>query len=235
MIEHDQPTIFGDKLVVAVSSVHNGPMNFKGNDPEEVRANRLAFFDQAGVDPLASTLVQVTYDDTTDFTRYKIVGEEQVGEGILEPMSNTEADALVAVRPEHGLFLPLADCIGAVIFDPENEILMVSHLGRHSAEQNGGAKSIEFLVSEFGSDPASLLVWLSPAVGRRTYPLEMFGGRGLHEVIAQQILRAGVGVGNMEVSAVDTASSDDYYSHSEFKAGNQHEDGRFAILAMMVE
>lgn len=235
MIEHDQPTIFGDKVVVAVSSVANGPMNFRGHDPDEVRANRLMFLEAAGVDPLEATLVQVVYEDTTDFRRYKIVSDDQAGEGMLEPASSTVADALVATRPEKGLFLPLADCVGAVIFDPENEIIMVSHLGRHSTEQNGGASSIEYLAEEFDSDPAKLLVWLSPAVGRQSYPLHAFGGKGLHEVIAQQLVTAGVNISNIEVSHIDTASSDDYYSHSEFKAGNQHEDGRFAIVAMMVE
>lgn len=235
MIKHDQPTIFGDKLLVAVSSIEDGAMNFRGYDPEVIRDNRVSFLSEVGIEPLSATLVQVTYEDTTNFTRYKVVGDEQAGEGMLEPVSNTEADALVATRPEQALFLPLADCIGAVIFDPENEILMVSHLGRHSAEQEGGQKSIEYLVNEFGSNPADLLVWLSPAVGKETYPLEAFDSKGLHEVVAQQLLRAGVGIGNIEISAVNTAQSDDYYSHSEFKAGNQSEDGRFAVVAMMVE
>lgn len=234
MIKSDQPTIFGDRIVVAVSSIEDGPMNFKGNNPEDVRANRLAFLEQVGVDPLEATLVQVTYEDTTDFTRYKIVGEEQAGEGMLEPVSNTEADALVATRPEQALFLPLADCIGVVIYDQENEIMMASHIGRHSAEQDGGSKSIEYLVKEFGSDPSDLLVWLSPAVGKNSYPLEKFNGKGLHEVVAQQIIKAGVGVENIEVSPTDTAQSEDYYSHSEFRASNQSGDGRFAVVAMMV-
>lgn len=233
MIEHDQPTIFGDKIVAAVSSAHNGPMNFRNNDHDEVRHNRLVFFDQVGIEPLEATLVQVTYEDTTNFTRYQIVRDEQAGEGVLEPVSRTEADALVVTHPERALFLPLADCAGAVIFDPDNEILMVSHLGRHSVEQAGAAKSIDYLVEGFGSDPSQLLVWISPAVGRESYPLRAFDGKGLHEVIVEQILKVGIAPGNIEVSHIDTAQSDDYYSHSEFKAGNQAEDGRFAIVAMM--
>lgn len=235
MIERDQPTIFGDDVIVAVSSVHNGPMNFKGNDPEEIRANRLAFFDEAGVDPLTATLVQVTYDDTTDFTRYKVLSEEQAGEGMLEPVANTEADALVATRPEQALFLPLADCVGAVLYDPENKVLMVSHLGRHSVEQDGAAKSVHYMEQEFGSNPGELLVWLSPAVGKSSYPLHALDGRGLHEVIIGAMIECSVRPEHIEASAIDTAESDDYYSHSEFKSGNQDQDGRFAIVAMMVE
>lgn len=235
MIRNDQPTIFGNTIVAALSSREDGPMNFKGNDPEEVRANRLAFLDLAGVDPLTATLVQVTYEDTTDFTRYKAVGEEHAGEGLLEPVSDIEADALVATRPEQALFLPLADCIGAVIYDPNVQVLMVSHLGRHSAEQEGGLKSIEYLIREFDCNPGELLVWLSPAVGNPEYPLHKLRGKGLHEATIEQMIKAGVNPGNIEVSHVNTADNPDYYSHSEFLKGNQPDDGRFAIVATMIE
>lgn len=235
MIRHDQPGVFGDSVIVAVSSVHDGPMNFKNNNPEEIAGNRRAFFDEVGIDPLQVTLLQVTYEDTTDFTRYKIVEDDQAGEGALEPVSNIEADALVAHRPEQAIFLPLADCVGAVIYDPANRILMVSHLGRHSVEQTGGQKSVDYLVREFDSNPASLIVWLSPAVGKESYPLYAFNHQGLHEVIVQQMVEAGVSRNNIEISHIDTAKSDDYFSHSEFMAGNRAEDGRFAIVVMMVE
>ena len=42
MINSDQPTIFGDNVIAAVSSVHSGPMNFRNNDPEEIADNELA-------------------------------------------------------------------------------------------------------------------------------------------------------------------------------------------------
>lgn len=235
MIQHDQPTIFGDRIIVAVSSAHNGPMNFKGHDYEEIAENRRVFFDEVGIDPLQVTLVQVAYEDTTDFTRYSVVRDEQVGEGALAPASGMVADALVVTRPEEALFLPLGDCVGAVIYDVANEILMLSHLGRHSVEQFGGRKSIEYLVREFDTNPADLLVWLSPAAGNDNYPLYAFNNQGLHEVIIQQLEEVGVQKNNIEVSHIDTTKSDDYFSHSEFKAGNRHDDGRFAIVAMMVE
>jgi copper oxidase (laccase) domain-containing protein len=235
VIQHDQPTIFGNDASVVLSSVEDGPMNFKNHDFEEVFSNRSAFFDIAGVDPLQVTLLQVTYQDTTDFTRYKVVEEEYVGEGALEPVSSLEADALVVTRPEQAIFLPLADCTGAVVYDPVNRILMVSHLGRHSVQQLGGRKTVEYLKNEFDSDPSNLLVWLSPAVDKESYPLHAFEGRSLHEVITSQMCEAGVDKNNIEISHVDTAKSDDYYSHSEFKADNQADDGRFAIVAMMVE
>lgn len=234
MIRHDQPTIFKDKIVAAVSSVEDGAMNFKGFEPSVVRDNRTSFLEPFGIDPLFATLVQVRYEDTTDFTRYKVVGEENAGEGMLEPKSSVVADALVATRPDQALFLPLADCVGAVLYDPANEILMLSHLGRHSTEQGGGVKSVLYLQEEFGCDPRHLLVWFSPAVGKQNYPLYGLGGKGLHEALAEQILGAGVLSSNLEISHVDTSESPDYYSHSEYLKGERPEDGRFAVVAMMI-
>ncbi len=235
MIQHDQPTIFGNTIIAAVSSIEDGTMSFAQSDPEETRFNRQAFLDRAGVDPFQATLLQVTFDDTTDFARYQVIGDDQMGEGMMEPVSDTVADALVVTRPEQAIFLPLADCAGAIIYDPKNQVLMVSHLGRHSVEVNGGARGIEYLKQEFDSDPAELLVWLSPAVGGESYPLYALGNRGLHEVIIEQMTNAGVRPQNIEASHVDTAESPDYFSHSEFLAGNRSDDGRFAIVAMMVE
>jgi copper oxidase (laccase) domain-containing protein len=235
MIQSDQPTIFADSITAAVSSVDDGNMRFGRDDDTATRANREDFLSQLEIDPLQSTLVQVTYVDNTDFARYRIVSDENLGEGMLEPGSQLHADALVTVRPGHALFLPLADCTGAVLFDPENEVLMVSHLGRHSVEVEGAARSVKFLIDEFGSDPAEILVWLSPAVGPETYPLHAMENRGLHDVIIDQLIFAGVAAGHIEASSVDTADSDNYFSHSEFAAGNRSEDGRFAVAAMMRE
>lgn len=234
MIQHDQPTIFGNKIIAAVSSVDDGTMSFARRETEEIQGNRQAFLDLAGIDPLQATLLQVTYD-TDDFTRYYVIDDDRMGEGMMAPVSETEADALVVTRPDHAIFLPIGDCVGAIIYDPPNEILMVSHLGRHSVEVQGGSRSIEYLKQEFGSDPAELLVWLSPAVGPESYPLYALNNRGLHDVIVEQMTKLGVQARNIEVSHINTAESPDYFSHSEYKAGNRSEDGRFAIVAMMVE
>ena len=127
----------------------------------------------------------------------------------------------------------LADCLGAVIYDPTNQIMMVTHLGRHSIEMEGGIKSVQFLVDEFGSEPADLQIWLSPAVDVENYPLFAFENRGLLEVAYEQFIKAGVGIDQIEASDIDTATDDNYFSHSEYLAGNQMTDGRFAIDAMM--
>lgn len=233
MITNDQPIIFGKTIIAAVSSRDDGNMAFGRGDNNEVCVNREIFLAQVGIDTAQTTLLQVSYTDTTNFTRYQVVGDEQMGEGMLGLGLGTATDGMVVTRPGHAILLPLADCAGAIIFDSLNQIMMVSHLGRHSVEAGGGMKSIQYLIQEFDSDPTGLLVWLSPSVGADTYPLYHFYNRGLQEVIIEQLLSVGVRLEHIEASLVDTAVSEEYFSHSEFLAGNRSEDYRFSIVAML--
>lgn len=231
MIQADQPRIFGRYCTVAVSSQEDGTMTFRGNDPDQVVKNRQAFLEKVGINLSLATLVQVTYDD--DFARYHTVNDSHKGEGMSVPQSKIIADALVTTSPNHALFLPIADCCAVVLFDPVKKILMVSHVGRQSVEVDGARRSVKYLIQNHAVDPTLLLVWLSPAVGKATYPLYAFDNRGLHEVIVHQLKRAGVKKENIEVSGVDTAFDNKYFSHSQYRAGARNDDGRFAVVAMM--
>ncbi len=233
MIASDQPTVFGSGVIAAVSSKSDGNMSFGRGDADETFQNRLAFLHAVGINPEDTTLVQISYDGVEDFARYKVVTDDHKGEGIFAPKSNTIADALVTTEPGHALFLPIADCVGVVLYDRKQRILMVSHIGRHSAEIDGAFKSVAYLTEQFDADPVDVVAWLSPAVGKATYPLHKKDGKGLHEVICEQLTQAGVLTEHIEVSLVDTAEDIEYFSHSQFKAGTRESDGRFAIVAMM--
>lgn len=232
MIAADQPTIFESAVTAAISSKDDGNMKFDtGNSDEEVENSRRTFLQSAGLDITRTTLVNITYD-TDNFAKYRIVTESEKSVGMVEKTEAVHADALVTDRPGHALFLPLADCVGAIIYDDEHRVLMVSHIGRHSAEIDGARRSVKFLKDTYGSDPRKLKVWLSPGVGKATYPLHRFGGKGLQEVIVTQLVTSGVLEGNIEASNIDTATSEDYFSHSEYLKGND-DQGRFAIVAEM--
>lgn len=232
MINHHQPTIFGDAVIVALSSRADGNMKFGIDDDVQTARNRQVFLESIGIDSHHTTLVGITYT-TDDFTKYRTVGKEDQGAGILQISDAEPVDALATDQRGHALFLPLADCIGAVLYDPEHHTLMISHLGRHSVEAQGTKKSIAYLSEHFDTNPARLQVWLSPGVGKASYPLHNLGGKSLREAITEELLQSGVVEANIEGEDIDTAQSDDYFSHSEFLKGNKTEAGRFAIVAMM--
>lgn len=218
-------------LQVYTSRKNDGSMKPVNGDDVVIAQNRSSFLNKYGISPDSTTLLHLTYGGD-DYTRYLTVGDDLKGDGIVRD-STIEVDAIVTTSPDHALFLPLADCIGAVIHDPAKNILMLSHLGRHNLEQSGGTRSIEYLVREFGTDPTNLTVWLSPAAGQENYPLFSFNNRGMHEVATKQLLTAGILAQNITVSPEDTTTSKDYFSHSQFLAGNRETDGRFAVVAIM--
>lgn len=233
MITSDQPTIFGANVIAAVSSTQDGNMKFGIGDDAEVLQNRRNFLRAAGLDIDHTTLVGITYN-TDDFAKYRIVREDEKAQGMHTMDEVVHADALATNRPNHALFLPLADCVGVILYDPKHHALMVSHVGRHSAEVEGAKKSVKYMQSQFDSQPGDLKVWLSPGVGKATYPLHAFDGKGLHEVIIEQLLAAGVPGESIEHSNINTATDENYFSHSEYLKGNG-DAGRFVIVASMRE
>lgn len=215
-----------------LSTVTDGSMkSLHDGDIPMVNANRTAFLENLGIAPDDTTLVRLTYD-RTDFCTYATLSTSDKGDGIARPSSIT-ADALVVTRPGHALFLPLADCIGAVIHDAARGIMMLSHLGRHNLEQYGGRKCVEYLIDTHGCDPADLTVWLSPAAGKDSYPLYSFDNRNLHDVATEQLLSAGIRRENVTVSPIDSAADETYFSHSRYLKGDRPTDGRHAVVAVM--
>ena len=233
MIAAHQPAIFGKNVRVGVSSKTDGNMKFGVADDDETVKNREAFLKSVGIPIESTTVVAITYD-TDDFAKYRIVNDSEKGKEMKRTGEVEYADALVTLDPHHALFLPLADCVGAVLYDEAHGALMVSHLGRHSVEEEGAKKSVQYLQEIASSDPATLKVWLSPGVGNATYPLRAFENKSLHDVITQQLVQAGILAENIESANVDTAASDDYFSHSQFLKGDETDAGRFAVVAMMM-
>lgn len=223
----------GDRLIVAHSTVADGSM-LNRNDPGDpkVFANRERWLESVGV-PIEQTYrIGMTYDGVTNFCRYREVSPNEIPANMYDK-DNEVADALVTTKPGEAIFLPIADCIGVVLFDEINGVLMLSHLGRQSLEQHGGIRSVEYLVKNYGTDPAQLKLWLSAAIGKDLYKIYALEHKGMKEALYEQLDTAGVDRANIQDTDHDTGTHENYYSHSEFLKGNRPTNGRHAIVAMM--
>lgn len=222
-----------ERLIVAHSTVADGSMlNRKDLEDPEVFANRERWLQSVGIPIKQTYRIGMTYDGVTNFCRYREVAPTEIPTNVYDK-GNESADALVTTQPGEALFLPVADCIGVVLFDEINGVLMVSHLGRQSLEQRGGVRSVEYLVKNYGTDPAKLKLWLSAAIGKDLYKIYALEHKGMKEVLYEQLDAAGVDRMNIQDTNHDTGTHKDYYSHSEFLKGNRPENGRHAIVAMM--
>lgn len=219
-------------LLVAISTVADGNMLIhEDKSNARVVTNRANFLGSVGLTMDQTTRVDVVYGGE-NYCRYNIVSLNNGGQGMHDG-NVIASDALITTDKNHALFLPLADCVGAVIYDPIQKVLMLSHLGRHNLLQNSGQKSVEFLQNKFHSVPSNLHVWLSPAASKAAYPIWDMDGKGMKEATSEQLLSAGILEDNIKDSPIDTSTDKNYYSHSEFLKGHRKEDGRYAIVAVM--
>lgn len=222
------------KLVVAHSRVADGSMlNREDGRDQMVFANRVAWLHSVGINPERTYRICLSYEGNDDFCRYREVAAEDIPVTEFDAR-NEEADALVTTTPGIGLFLPIADCIGAVLYDESKGVLMLSHLGRHSLEQNGGVRSVKYLVDTYGCNPADIKIWLSAAVGKDSYKIYALEHKGMKEAAFEQFETAGILPTNIEDNTDETDTHPDYYSHSQFLKGNAPENGRHALAAVMV-
>ncbi len=218
-------------IQVAISTTHDGDMALGNQSNPKAIDNRIRFLNNYDLKIQDTTAVRITYDGN-NYRRYYEVTSSQKGDGMtgINPM---EADALITRQPGHALFVTLADCVGAAIFDPVQEVLMLSHIGRHAAQQNGGQTSIDFLINSYDCKPQDLKVWLTPAPGPATFPIFAMNNRGLKELVFEQLKSAGILTENIVDNPSDTTIDKNYFSHSEFLKGNRNIDGRYALVAVM--
>lgn len=221
-------------LTVLTSKVSDGSMLNRDNPTDStVIENRRAFMEAHGISLDQTTRVEVTFDfDTNNFCRYDEVTKEMMADGMYKP-SSTPHDALVTTEPDHALFLPVADCVGATFYDPVHHVLGLAHLGRHSLEQQGGTKFVEYLKSHYDSDPKEMKVWLGPAPGKDAYPIWALDNKGMKEVTFEQLHAAGILDDNIIDNPAETDKDQDYFSYSEFLKGHRESDGDYAIVAIM--
>ncbi len=219
-------------VIVAISKVTDGSM-YNRNDvlDESVIKNRKTYLEKQHISLDQTTRARVNYD-RSDFCRYIEVDEMQKDQGMYDD-DVVIADALITTDKEHALLLPIADCVGAAILDPAHHILAVAHLGRHSLEQSGAHKIINHLAKTYGSNPAELKIWLTPAPGKDVYPIWALDNKGMKEVTFEQLFTAGILQENITDSPIETDKDPDYFSYTEFFNGRRTDDGDYAIVAMM--
>ena len=244
MIAADQPVCFPPELLIAVSSKDDGTMlnRIRGRHVAEVLENRRRFCDQIGVKYDDVVYHVISYDQGQTFDTIADVTEADTtrhnSEGIF-------ADALYTEAVGVGLFLPVADCIATVIYDPKRRALMLVHLGRHSTVAQLMTRAIRYFV-ERDSQAKELQIWMSPSITQKNYRMDYFDHaddinwqnfcrqtadgiyldmQGFNRSLA---VRAGVPAENIFISPVDTADNPNYFSHS---AGDTA--GRIAVVAMM--
>lgn len=243
MVATDQPRCFPGGVIAAVSSKDDGTMLDRtlGTHTPNIVRNRELFCTQVEVAYDDMVYQKIIYDDSQT---YDVLVEVGAGD-VTQYTAEVHADALFTKERGVGLFLPVADCVATVMYDPVQKTLALLHLGRHSTLTSLVAKTVEHFVA-YGSDPKNVIVWMGPSAGREAYRLEWFNSaddprwqgfytrdeKGYYLDLAgfnrQQCIDAEVTPSNITISSVDTTDDPNYFSHMMGDV-----TGRIAVLAMM--
>ncbi|SRR6266496_547678 len=250
MIAKDQPTIFDKaKLTTVVSSKRDGnTKSAKDNsDLEEVTRTVRAIANAA----------ELTFDSIVGMR----VGEPDQWDQIVETTSKPDralisfedrvvCDCMVTNVPGVTLLLPVADCNAVAVHDPVRQVLALVHLGWQSTAAELATKTVQYLQQHHQSSAPNLRIYFSPAIKAESYVFETVsqtddrewrpflqqtdGGVGvdLPGYNRQRFIEAGVLPERIEVCPVNTATSDEYYSHYRSVRTDEPE-GRFALLACL--
>jgi len=102
-------------------------------------------------------------------TRHFLVGEQVHGREIAVVDERTPApvpgvDGLITASPEVCLGVYVADCCAVYLVEPEKRVIGLLHSGRKGSELGITTAAIDRMRTEFGCDPAKIVVQLSPCI-----------------------------------------------------------------------
>lgn len=243
MIHSDQPTCFPNGVTVAVSSKSDNTMLDRGRGFHEMPAaqDRALFCQQVGIAYENCVFQLIRYDEKQTYDHIAPV----TGNDTTAYDAGVVADGLFTREQGVGLFLPVADCVATVVYDPVQKYLGMFHLGRHSTYANLSTSAIKYFTDR-GSSATDLIIWMSPSAGAQSYRLDWFdhtdnpawegfytkrddGYRlDLAGYNRQRFIVAGVLAENIAMPSADTMVDSNYFSHASGDV-----NGRIAVVAMM--
>ena len=221
--------LFGDEVSLVISTLADGNMRaFSDAEFDSVLADQTKLVAELGVAPEKTARVLTTYNNRKCFTEYYAVDDDSIFEhAITVPEAELKlADGLVTNNKNLALLLPLADCLGVIVYDQEHQIIGLLHSGRQNLEEDGAFKFIGFLQKRFGIDPRNVKVYFSPHA--QNFEIFALNNAKLAEAAEEQLVRAGVDAKNIERSDIDTVTNSDFPSNS---AGDK--TTRFAVAVKM--
>lgn len=221
--------LFEGEVEVGISEIGDGDMRFFGGDENEIIANQSKLGSVIGLEGEKVTRIRTVYEGREQYTDYGEITDDNLRDySILKPEVQIPiSDGLVTKCREVGILLPLADCLGMVVFDEKQRIVGLLHAGRHNIEQGGPEKFVRLFVDSYDSDPKDLKIYFSPCA--LNYEITALDNKKIPDAAKEQLLRSGVLEKNIIEPGVDTFTDERFPSCS---AGDGSK--RFAVVMKQV-
>jgi copper oxidase (laccase) domain-containing protein len=217
------------KIKHYISTVENGNMSFAFGEKESVIENRKKFLSKIKIPSERFVFLKAQHG-----TKIIEATPSLAGTGIFSAETAIKADALVTREKHLALLLLTADCIPAIFYNREKEIIGLSHISRHNTRQGFSQILVSLLKRDYGIAPSSLKFYFGPSIKKESYILPQYPhGFDLIEENVNQLVFKGVIQDNIHVDISDTASLPNFFSH--YRAVRKHEsEGRVATILMQV-
>ncbi len=154
-------------------------------------------------------------------------------------------DALLTDQLGVGLLIQQADCQAITLFDPEHPAIAAIHSGWQGSVKNIAGETVELLCTCYGSSPSQIQAQISPSLGpccaefvNHAFELpssfQAFEESPNHfnfwKISTMQLVEAGLLTKNIQVSAICTSCSNDYFSYRRACRNGDGVTGRCATL-----
>lgn len=207
-------TIFNAKVEVAFSENNDGNMRyFEGEDEAVIIKNQQNLAERLGLKGDRTARIRTIYGDRKNFTEYYEISRQNISDFSINKSETAipVCDGIATKEPDMGILLPLADCLGIVVYDAVHSVIGLLHAGRQNIEQFGPQKFVEFFEENYKSDPTKLEAYFSPHA--LNYQVFKFS-KTLSEAAMEQLITAGVLSKNITNDKIDTTNNENLPSHS---------------------
>ena len=138
-----------------------------GDDKNDVLKNYEIFCSAFGANSKNCVLSQQTHT-----SNLRTVTKDDIGKGIFRDRDYSDIDGLITKEKGIVLVTQYADCTPLAFYDPVKRVVATSHAGWRGTVAEIAGKTVEKMVSEFGSEPSDILCGIGPNIGKCCYEVD---------------------------------------------------------------
>ena len=238
-----------------VSKEHLSSMNLsfsRGDDREHVLENHRRFAAVLGYDEK-----KLVFSDQVHLTNFHKVTRQDCGKGIIRESDIKEIDGLVTDEPGIPMITFYADCVPLFFYDPVKKVIAMAHSGWRGTVERIGAKMVDFMEKEYGSERKDIVCAIAPSICQKCYEVsedvamrftEVFGeeygrellyqkGNGkyqlnLHKACEITLLEAGILREHLDITNLCTCCNPEFFFSHRASQGMR---GNLAGVMMLKE
>ena len=227
-------------VLYATSTKSDGNLSIRLESLEIILPRREAFLAKHGLRSEDCVFMDTEHED-------KIVHV-----GVADKGTSISAEAFITTEKGVVLYLLTADCFPVTFYDATKHILALAHMGWKPTDKLLATKVIEEMKRAYDSNPEEIHVFIGPGIHKDSYVftdpvqrqlpswtpflIELPSGEiqiDILRYIKGQATMSGVPDENIHISQIDTATSEEYFSHYR-SARSGEPEGRFATVVALL-